>query len=207
MDGLVRPEVFVVVEHDETDETILDAAERIFAEHGFHETVVADVADEAGVGKGTVYRRFGNKTDLFSELVCVGSRELIEELRESVSPDDAFEERLRTIVEVHFDFFEGSGEIFRIIVQEGLSNFGEWQGDIVGTWEDYRGFVRTFFEDEVASDVLRSDLDPEKCARILGNLIMGTLRSAVIFDEESPRDRYQSHLSEIFLDGVTERET
>lgn len=196
-----------MVEHDDTDEMILDAAERIFGEYGFHETVVADVADEAGVGKGTVYRRFGNKTDLFSELVCVGTRDLIDDLRESVDENESFEDRLRTIIAVHFDVFEETGEIVRIIVQEGLSNFGEWQDDVIDTWEDYRALIRTFFEDDVAKGRLRDDLSTQDCARLLGNLIWGTMRSSVIYDEGNPRQVYGSSLSQIFLDGVTKRET
>lgn len=196
-----------MVERDETDETILDAAERIFAEHGFHETVVADVADEAGVGKGTVYRRFGNKTDLFSELVCAGTRDLVEDLRESVDENGTFEDRLKTIINVHFEVFEEAEGIVRIIVQEGLSNFGEWQGDVIDTWEDYRALVRTFFEDDVAREHLRDDVTGQECARLLGNLIWGTLRSSVVYEEAPPRQEYGSSLSKIFIDGVTRRES
>lgn len=43
---------------------ILDAAERLFAEHGVHQVGVADVARAAGVGDGTIYRRFGDRSAL-----------------------------------------------------------------------------------------------------------------------------------------------
>ena len=43
---------------------ILDAAERLFAEHGPECVSMDDVAREAGVGKGTLFRRFGDRASL-----------------------------------------------------------------------------------------------------------------------------------------------
>jgi TetR/AcrR family fatty acid metabolism transcriptional regulator len=47
---------------------ILDAAERIFAEHGFFASRVAEIAREAGVADGTIYLYFKNKDDLLISL-------------------------------------------------------------------------------------------------------------------------------------------
>ena len=47
-------------------EVIVDAAERVFAEHGFDAARVQAIAEEAGVAVGTVYSVFGSKSELFS---------------------------------------------------------------------------------------------------------------------------------------------
>jgi AcrR family transcriptional regulator len=44
---------------------ILRAAGKVFPKKGFHKTLVDDVAREAGIGKGTIYRYFSHKEDLF----------------------------------------------------------------------------------------------------------------------------------------------
>src|SRR6266571_502765 len=46
-------------------EEILEAAARLFAEHGYADTDTQLLADELGVGKGTLYRYFPSKQDLF----------------------------------------------------------------------------------------------------------------------------------------------
>lgn len=189
-------------EYDDTDCKILDAAERMFARQGFHGTVVADVAREANVGKGTVYRRFGNKADLFAELVRDGTRRLIDRLEESVRRNEPFDVQLETIARVHFDFFEESREIVRIIVQEGLSNLGEWQDDVLELWKDYRVLIRQFFEEE-ADGTLSSDFNAEDCSRLFVNMLWGILRGSILFDEDDPRNRFGSILCQIFLRGVT----
>jgi AcrR family transcriptional regulator len=84
-------------------ERIWVAATRVFATQGLTATL-ADVAREAGVGVGTVYRRFANKDDLILELFTQRFAELIELAREaSEGPDpwvafvDYFEETNRRL--------------------------------------------------------------------------------------------------------------
>jgi TetR/AcrR family fatty acid metabolism transcriptional regulator len=212
MDGLVRPIFYLGStgvfmnenDNDETDAAILAAAKKIFGERGFHDTVVVDVAEEAGVGKGTVYRRFGNKSDLFSGLVCEETNHLIERLQEGVDRSTSLEELVQSIITVHFDLFEESDEIIRIFVEEGLSNFGEWQEDVVERWTEFRSLMAEYFDDEQIQDQLKDDVTPEDCSKLIANLIWGTLRSIVIFEEEHPREVYEEMLADVLLSGVTE---
>ena len=48
---------------------IIEAASQVFADKGFARTLIADIAVQAGIGKGTVYEYFKSKDDLFFE-VC-----------------------------------------------------------------------------------------------------------------------------------------
>jgi len=64
---------------------------KVFSEKGFHGATVEEVAEVAGVGKGTVYLYFGSKTDLFVSVV----RRKLKELRGVVK------ERLKRIWKGH----------------------------------------------------------------------------------------------------------
>jgi AcrR family transcriptional regulator len=57
-----------VVRGDDKRERILDAALALFAARGFHGTAVPEVADEAGVGAGTIYRYFESKEAIVNAL-------------------------------------------------------------------------------------------------------------------------------------------
>ncbi len=59
-----RPDV-----SEERKDQILDAATHVFSEHGFHEAHVDDIAEEAGLSKGTLYWYFKSKDDIIIALL------------------------------------------------------------------------------------------------------------------------------------------
>jgi AcrR family transcriptional regulator len=63
---------------------ILTSARALFKENGFHNTKMEDIAQRAGVGKGTLYEYFKNKQEIFDE-TCIEYVELILEKVEEIS--------------------------------------------------------------------------------------------------------------------------
>jgi len=53
---------------EETRRALLDAAARLFAENGYHDTSVPDIVEAAGVGHGTFYEYFGSRRDILLAL-------------------------------------------------------------------------------------------------------------------------------------------
>lgn len=53
---------------DEKRKLIFETAAKVFAEKGYHQTSVKDIADEANISVGTFYLYFKNKEDLFEKL-------------------------------------------------------------------------------------------------------------------------------------------
>ncbi len=54
---------------EEARSRILDAANRVFAEKGYHEATMDDIAKRLGVSKGAIYLYFSSKEDLFEAMV------------------------------------------------------------------------------------------------------------------------------------------
>ncbi|NKY33893.1 TetR/AcrR family transcriptional regulator [Nocardia speluncae] len=69
---------------------ILDAARELFADRGL-EITLDDVAARAGVGVGTVYRRFANKRELISEVFAVHVREFAEAAQDALTEANPWE--------------------------------------------------------------------------------------------------------------------
>jgi AcrR family transcriptional regulator len=80
-------------------ERLLDAADRMFREHGV-EVSVGEIADAAGVGRGTLFRNFKNKDDLIAAVLAERLSEVLDFGRQLLDhdPDDA---------EVTFTFVAG----------------------------------------------------------------------------------------------------
>jgi AcrR family transcriptional regulator len=85
---------------------ILDAAEQVFAAEGLSASL-ADIARHAGVGVGSIYRRFGNKDDLIQELAARRFSVLIQRMSLALTADDPWDafssEFRRSLVEYSSD--------------------------------------------------------------------------------------------------------
>ena len=67
-------------EREARRELILSAALTLFAQNDFKNVTVREIAREAGVSPGTIYRYYENLDDLFIDIISVRTRELVEEL-------------------------------------------------------------------------------------------------------------------------------
>lgn len=76
---------------------ILDAAAKLFAEHGVDAVSMDQVAAAAGVGKGTLFRRFGDKSGLAVALLDTRERELQEKILRGPPPLGPGEEAARRL--------------------------------------------------------------------------------------------------------------
>jgi AcrR family transcriptional regulator len=85
-------------------DAILEAALELFAERGFHGTVVPAIADRAGVGTGTLYRYFEDKDAIVNALYRHWKGELGAIVREELSGADPVEARFERFAQRCFDF-------------------------------------------------------------------------------------------------------
>lgn len=85
---------------------ILDAAISVFAEQGFFQSTIAQIAKEAGVADGTIYLYFKNKDDILVQFYEYKTRQIFDRFREAVSKPATAEEKLRCLIRVHLQEFQ-----------------------------------------------------------------------------------------------------
>jgi AcrR family transcriptional regulator len=93
---------------------ILSAAERLFAERGAHGVSMDDVAREAGVGVGTLYRRFTDRAGLQLALLGEREREFQDELLHGeppLGPGAPARDRLHAFGRRYLEFLDGHAEL------------------------------------------------------------------------------------------------
>jgi len=103
-----------------TREKILRAAFDLFCHKGFRSTTVDEVAETAGVGKGSFYRYFSNKEAVFNELIRLRLEELEERARSILDGEDDVLTMITKYLRVYFQFFDENQCLYRLIVQEQL---------------------------------------------------------------------------------------
>jgi AcrR family transcriptional regulator len=97
---------------------ILDAAQRIFAQKGFHAARLEDIAAEAGFSKASLYNYYEDKESIFLSLAIRDYTKYVLSLNEIISIDAPLSKKLENILESVFRMF---GEHFAIILE--ISNY------------------------------------------------------------------------------------
>jgi TetR/AcrR family fatty acid metabolism transcriptional regulator len=96
-------------------EKILAAAARLFASQHFHEARMEDIADLAEVGKGTLYRYFKDKEELYMALLSRGCDQMAERLRETAETPGSAQVRLEALVEAILDFTDEHPHLLALV--------------------------------------------------------------------------------------------
>ena len=107
----------------DTREKILAAALGVFSAKGFHGTTVDEIAENAALGKGTVYRHFHSKKGLFSELIRLKVAELEEKVKGTIDPHADVLDIIETYLRTYFSFFDHNRDLYKVLIQE-QSDFG-----------------------------------------------------------------------------------
>ena len=97
-------------------ETILDAAVHLFAQKGFTETKLEEVAVLAEFGKGTIYNYFENKNDLLISAFDYALGKVISYITGQLVNVSNPLDRLRLIVNAQFDYYRSNEDFLRVIV-------------------------------------------------------------------------------------------
>jgi len=85
---------------------ILEAAIKVFAEQGFHQATISQIAREAGVADGTIYLYFKNKEDIMVNFFGYKTKQVFGRFREEVDTADNARDKLRLLIKRHLEEFQ-----------------------------------------------------------------------------------------------------
>lgn len=95
---------------------ILAAANEVFLSNGFSKTNMQDIADKAGIGKGTIYEYFKSKDDLFVQSLKYDIQSFNVRANEEILKEESFFNKLTKFIELTENFLlERAGRFNRYI--------------------------------------------------------------------------------------------
>ena len=100
-----------------TRRRLLEAAEAVFAELGYHDASIVKITEAAGVGQGTFYLYFASKKDVFDELVVDLNHRVRQAMTEAASQGKTRAEMERLGFAGYFRFVAEHPALYRIIRQ------------------------------------------------------------------------------------------
>jgi AcrR family transcriptional regulator len=152
---------------------ILQAAGHLFGAQRFHEVRMEDIAAEAEVGKGTLYRYFNDKEELYLALVAQAGDQLLLRLHEDLYGVVGARAKLEATVAAFISFFDENPHLFDLIQR------AEVMAGPSFPWKKARAesmnLVRQLFEEGQRNGEFEVE-DPEVASLLLGGGVRSVIR-------------------------------
>ncbi len=184
---------------------ILRAAIEVFAERGFFNAQVADVARAAGIAAGTVYLYFRSKDALLVSIFDRTMRDALTEGRAAAAGIDDPRERLRQLARMHLAWL-GRDRSLAIVFQVELRQSTKFMEQLSSSkLREYLGLMRAAIAEGQAAGLFRKDVSATTAAKALfgaldemaTNWILSRRRYALAGEADAVVD--------LFLTGVVKR--
>ncbi|MEU2794793.1 TetR family transcriptional regulator [Streptomyces sp. NPDC007100] len=163
-----------------TRRKLFEAAVTLIAEQGFSSTTVDEIADRAGVAKGTVYYNFASKNELFEELLRHGIELLATSLQEAADGAAARGgtrvDALDAMIRAGLEFIARYPALTQLYVAELWRTNRAWQSTLMVVRERAITVVEGVLREAVAAGELSEDIDiPLTASALFGMVLVAAL--------------------------------
>lgn len=186
-------------------DAILRAAIDVFANRGYFNAQVADVARVAGVAAGTVYLYFRSKDDLLISIFERGMRDALGEVRALAVEERDARERLRRFARAHLARI-GRDRNLAVVFQVELRQSTKFMERFSATLlRDYLGLIRDAIAEGQASGLIRPDINPTVAAKMLFGALDEMATNWILSKRRYALEADADAVIDLFLNGARAR--
>jgi AcrR family transcriptional regulator len=182
---------------------LVEAAERVFSDRGYHATSIRDIAREAGFSVGGVYQFFASKDELYLRVVDEQWEHFFVLLNQAASADGS-EARLHALVEAMFTAFEQRRGFFKLFLSERARLSAAFTGEVAVRVGEHTKRLRTHLVDLMQAAVdekVLQPLPPEMLASAFMGMVHNCIFEAMATGASRP-SRSTSEVLALFLHGA-----
>jgi TetR/AcrR family fatty acid metabolism transcriptional regulator len=197
-----------IVNKEEKKTDIIHAAMIVFAQKGLVKTKMIDIAQQAGIGKGTIYEYFRSKEDIFTAAFSLFFSDINSAIEKNLSNTDDPVEQLKLLMKVSVQSMNHYGSDFAAIMMdfwaEGIRTKDERILSIINLkkiYEDYRRSFRMILENGINTGVFKPVNTLYTSAVLIAafdGLLLQWIMDRELIDPEKATDA----LICAFLDGI-----
>ncbi|MEH0422553.1 TetR/AcrR family transcriptional regulator [Streptomyces sp. B21-083] len=189
-----------------TRQKLYEAAVTLIAEQGFSATTVDEIAERAGVAKGTVYYNFASKSVLFEELLRHGVELLAASLREAAERTDreggTKVDALDAMIRAGLVFISRYPAFTQLYVAELWRTNRTWQSTLMVVRQQAVAVIEDVLREAVTGGELSDEIDiPLTAAALVGMVLVAAL-DWQSFQPERSLDDVHSALSRLLQGRV-----
>jgi TetR/AcrR family fatty acid metabolism transcriptional regulator len=181
---------------------ILDAAAAVFAEKGFFNSRVADIADRANVADGTVYLYFKSKEEILRSVINTAFDAFMSLARTELTKLSDPAQRLQRLAFLHLDAL-GSNRNLAVVFQMELRQSTRFLSEFSRHHMiEYFGLVREAILEAQASGIFRREVPDKFAANCFFGALDEMVTSWVLSEHEYPLANAADVVVDIFLNGM-----
>ena len=192
-------------QRQEREALILQAAEEVLMEKGYHETSIDEIAARVGIAKGTVYLHFPSKEDL---VIAIFEHEMQQLLQYIDSMDSQLTAWGK--IEAIFDVMHGGMMskrmrlLFSISDSAGLKHLlVEKTGCLRETWDQLTVRLNSLFEEGKAEGAFDSTLPTMVMVSAFYSLLSPKSYDRLTAEGQMSGEEIATYLKRIFLNGIS----
>ncbi len=183
-------------------ETILRAAAKVFAQSGYFNAKVSDVARSAGVADGTVYLYFKNKDDLLTSIFSWAMGEFLTRARAELAEIANAKQKLLRFAKLHFSLLEQERDI-AIVFQIELRQSTKFMKQFSTTYlAAYLQMLREIIEEGQKNGLFRPTLNAKLIAKLLFGMLDEMATNWVLSHGNHSLTEMAEPVLDIFFNGV-----
>ena len=178
---------------------IVQTAIKLFSEQPFHKVRLDDVAEAAGVGKGTVYIYFKNKEELYYSLVYEGFAEMVDRLKSQIGQDGVSgAQKVRMIVAGVVDYGIRHPQFFEVLRTVGVP-------DANSSWDAKRKEAADLIEKVIRDGVTHGEFSDSRPDRT-GLYLMSMVRAVMLYGPKvEDKEELTDHIAGVLLRGIARK--
>ena len=186
-------------------EAILRAATQVFAQGGYFNSKVADIARAAGVADGTVYLYFKSKEEILHSIFDRSVGSAILEARGQLATISDPREKLRRVAHLHLERL-GADRDLAVVFQVELRSSTKFMEEFSAAgFAEYLGLIRSAIEEGQRAGVFRRELNAKVVAKILFGALDEMATNWILSKRRYRLQPMADEVLDIFLNGVTAR--
>ncbi|MBN9039025.1 MAG: TetR family transcriptional regulator [Rhizobiales bacterium] len=184
---------------------IMRAARTVFAEKGYHDALISDIAERAGMVEGNIYRFFTNKRDLLVRVVEDWFEEIIVNDDEQFAGIRGVWNRIRFVVHQHLVTIRREPSLSRLFFQELRSDPAYRQTRLFELNQIYTHRMIDIVREAAASGEFRTDLSPALVRDMVYGCIEHHTWAFLRNEGEFDIDQTADSVTEIVYNGLVTR--
>jgi AcrR family transcriptional regulator len=189
----------------DTRSKILLSAQKLFARQGFDGTTTKELASDAGIAEGTLFRYFTNKKAILIEVATQGWVQILTDLLTELSEMGSYK-AIAQMMRRRMGNMQENHDIMKVCFMEAQFHpelRDQIQADVIGKMTD---IAEVYFEEAIAKGIYRSSLKPKVIATVFVGMfaVAGFSNQTMTSGNGSTFELQQmaEGVADIFLNGV-----